>query len=204
MEFIHTFSTLNFDLLMLGIENIGIRGKQIVKMIGKVPCIVLTTGLEMKEAILCHPIDTLLKPVNEKLLLNAFLKYDKQINSNILNRELMEFNTDRREGKILLKPKDFVYISKDEDDSRNKSVIMRNGDKHLFMNYSIPELEILARHLLRPNRNQLVCPEIITHHGYDHLYIRIPNNGNQPIMLTIGRDFAPRFKEGLEQLLFKA
>jgi DNA-binding response OmpR family regulator len=193
-----------WDLLLFDIENLGMRGKQLIKITGSKPSIVITTDDYLKEAVLCHPIDTLIKPLRENLVINALMKAVLLIKSNSLNRELVEFNTAKGGGKRLLKPKDFVFVNKDEHEPRNKVVTMRHSETHILMNYSISEIEKLAPHLLRLNRNQLVCPEIITHRGYDHIYVNIDNKVAQPTMLTIGRDFAHQFKTRLDQLLFVA
>ncbi|HTA27429.1 MAG TPA: hypothetical protein VK809_06560 [Bacteroidia bacterium] len=203
-QFILSMQSISIDLLMFDIEDLDMRGKHLVKIFGEKPSIVLTTDAYLKEAILCHSIDTLIKPVHEKLLINALLKASRLINVQTGTPDLVEFNTAKEGGKHLLKPKDFVFISKDEDFSRNKILIMRNGDTHTLMNYSIPELEKMAPQLLRVNRNQLVCPEIITQRGYDHIYITLPDKRIKPMMLTIGRDFVRQFNARLNQLLFVA
>ncbi len=184
---------LHFDLLMLDIEMPGMNGKTIIKRVGKEHCIVVTGSKpRYEEVIKCHPIDILIKPATELHLQRALEKARIILAQPLRSKEYYAFQTAGSSDKINIKVKDIMYIVTD-DDPRNKMVLMRDGNQHIFMNYTMIELLGAAPHLLQPNYSELVSMDIIAAKGYDHIHLKILNKDGKQKMVIIGRSFMEKF-----------
>ena len=94
--------------------------------------------------------------------------------------------------KVFIKVEDIVYVITHHD-SRNKIIKLTDGSEHVIMHYTMAEILNFAPHLLRPNKSELVSRNIIFAHGFDHIYIKIPNNEEKK-MVNIGYNFSKNFK----------
>jgi hypothetical protein len=122
----------------------------------------------------------------------------KKCNSDSRN-EYLTFNTSKRGGMVLLKISDIVYITTDKDEPRNKFATMRNGTKHILMDYTTDELSALVPHLMRPNNKTLVSQDIIISKSYYFLIIEILDENGKKITVNITRTFRSQFKKQLSK-----
>ncbi|HTA82398.1 MAG TPA: response regulator [Bacteroidia bacterium] len=193
--FIKELPMLNFDLLMLDIEMAGTTGREVIKKVGRDKCII-NTGHKHRyeEAIKCHPIDILLKPVYKKALNRALDKAKKIIPEikAMTENKYLAFNTAKRGGKVFLLLQDIVFVTTDKDGPRNKLVIMRDGSRHILMNYTIDELHNTVPHLLRPNTSSLISPEIVLKKGFNYFELTVSNEEKKKIVVNITRKFGPK------------
>jgi two-component system LytT family response regulator len=195
-KFIKEAPVINFDLCLLDISMPGINGLVVAQVLGNKPYIFITGSEDkLKEALNLKPIDIVTKPFNKERLDYAFEKAYKQIGDKI---EYGLFNIAECSKKIKLYLPDFLYVTTDEVDSRNKCLIMNGGIKYTLMDYKLEDLMLAAPHLVKANRHQLVAMHAIHEIEHDTLTLKNAKPNGIPGEITL----SPIYKEALLKLMF--
>lgn len=190
--FLQYLQALDFDILILDCEMPGISGKEIVEIVGCERCIINTGSKDRyEEAIKCHPIDIMLKPPSQLDVMRTLNKARKIITPSI-GKDYYLFKTLEHPDKISVRIQDIVYIYT-HNNSRRKTILMRNGASYTLSDYTMEELLVIAPHLLRPNQSELVAIDMIQCKGYDHVYLTISDKSAKQKWTPIGRSFIKEF-----------
>jgi DNA-binding LytR/AlgR family response regulator len=193
-KFLEKFNELDFDVLILDCDMPEFNGKEIVKRIGRGRCIVNTASeLLYEQAIKCHPIDILIKPVNDIYLIGALEKASKLISFETPKIGYYMFNVAESKLKVKIRVSDFLYLSSDKTDPRNKEVILKSGQKYTLMDYSFKELLEIAPDLIPVNHSEAVSIEIIHSKGFDEVILDELPDGRK-ISVTLSETYRQEFK----------
>jgi DNA-binding LytR/AlgR family response regulator len=190
------------DLVFLDIIMPHIDGFSLADSIKPTPVIFFTGQSKRFRDIMNElgAIDAFPKPIiKERLIFSVKKAYGLLIEAGAKNDVEIythwEFNTLARKDKVFIKLKDIVYVTTHHD-PRNKLVIMADGNEHVVTGYNMEEMLQITSHLLQPNKSELVSPDVIATHGFDHVLITVPNSEEKK-MVVIGYQFSKIFKKRL-------
>lgn len=197
--FIEKKSNFYFDILIVEIDIPGMQGNEIIESIGKERCIIYTSSRhKYEEAIKCHPIDILLKPANEKEIIEVIEKAAKFISKK--NTGYQTFNIAEGKGKLMLHANDILYTTTDEVDYRHKTVYLKDGSQYTLMNCTIEKLLRFSPSLIQVNRTETVSLEAIKNVSHDMVTLKILNKNHQNRQVLLSR----LYKENLKMFLQNA
>ncbi len=148
--------SLVYDLCFLDMEMPGINGIQLARMLGK-PVIFITAYKEFAaEAFDIDAIDYLVKPINAERFQKAIEKARNYLESNISDTKSL-LNTDQ--GKTVIDMSRIILVTVGQNDSRDKALLLDNGDSHLIKNYSFAAVKELAKGvpLIQVNKKQMIA-----------------------------------------------
>lgn len=190
--FLRQAPALHFDILILNCEMPGASAKEVVEIIGCERCIISTGSKDKyEEAIKCHPIDIMIKPPTQLDVMRTLNKARKIITPSA-GKDYYLFKTLEHPDKISIRIQDIIYIFT-HNNSRRKTMLMRNGASYTLSDYTMDELLEIAPHLLRPNQSELVAIDMIQCKGYDHVYLTISDKLAKHKWTPIGRSFIKEF-----------
>jgi DNA-binding LytR/AlgR family response regulator len=186
-KFIKDAPNLNFDLCFIDITMPELDGLTLAQMVKKKPFIFITGSEDrLKEALGLLPIDVVTKPFNKERLDHAVEKAYKLINEKV---ERAFFNVAESKIKINIYLPDIVFVDTDDIDPRNKPVVMKDGEKYTFMNYTLDTLLSFAPQLVQVNRKQLISIDYIKGIKNDMLDVKDGKSLGMSSQLTLSRTY---------------
>ncbi|MCC6690700.1 MAG: hypothetical protein IT235_04135 [Bacteroidia bacterium] len=105
------------------------------------------------------------------------------------------FHIAESSGVVNLPIKNFILVTTDKYDRRNKCVLMKDGRTVTLMNCKLEKLiELSEGRLYRANKSQLVAIEAVYKIEFDLITLSFNNHSNKPIQITLGREYRKQFK----------
>jgi len=166
-QFIKEAHKLDFDLCFLDISMPGMDGLTVAQLLNKKP-VVFVTGSDdkLKCALELSPVDIITKPFTHERVNKALQKF------GINHIEYGLFNIAESSKKVSIHLPDILFVGTDDDDARNKMVVIKGGLKYTLMNYSLNEMKNAAPHLVQVNRNELVALDLINNVTHDTVVLK--------------------------------
>ncbi len=201
-KFLEVYEELNFDVLLLDWVMPVFSGKEIIKTVGGEHCIVNTESNQFYEqAIKCHPIDILIKPVAERHLLGALnkarklkinnSKYNEPIESYTSAKEFALFHTNEGEANVLLK--DILFVRTIKSSHGNLEMFLKPERKLLLKGYAIEYILEIADFLLQPNQSELVSNEAVDIIEHNLIHLKEVCDKSKQITIKLSRHYRENF-----------
>lgn len=182
-QFIEEVPSIDFDLCLLDINMPHMNGLVIAQVLGHKPYIFITgSENKLKEALGLRPIDIVTKPFSKERLDYALEKAYKQLIDKI---EYGLFNVAESKRKLSLHLPDFLYVTTDDTDSRNKLLTMSGGIKYTIMNCRLEQLIAAAPHLVQVNRKELISIHLINEVTNDTITLRGAKENSIPFEVSL-------------------
>jgi DNA-binding LytR/AlgR family response regulator len=113
-----------------------------------------------------NPVDIITKPFTHERINKAIDKF------GVKHVEYGLFNVAESSKKVSIHLPDILFIGTDDDDARNKTVVLKGGLRYILMNYSLDDIKNLAPHLMQVNRHELVALDIINNVTHDSVILK--------------------------------
>lgn len=186
--------SISYDLCFLDIEMPGISGIKLAKVLGK-PVIFTTAYKEFAaDAFEIDAIDYLVKPIRK----DRFIKAVEKARLYLKNRQsgdLIWVNTDR--GKTLIDFTKVVLITVGNVDSRDKHLMLHNGESFLLKNYSFSGIKEIAgnNHFVQVNKKQMISVKNVESYTYNQVVLKM---GKQTIAINLSNSFRRDFIRSIQ------
>lgn len=188
------------DLVFIDIVMPEMNGFELARIIKPTHVVLFTGDKGYFKDILNElgPVDAFAKPITKERLLASLDKAYKlnfpELEKNMKpSPKYTKFKAKGKEGKVLIKTEDILYVTTDYNDHRNKEVIMANGTEYIIMDYTMFEILTYAPHLLQPNQSVLVDIDFIISCGQEHISVRKFDKNGNPKMVIIGDSYSEEF-----------
>jgi DNA-binding LytR/AlgR family response regulator len=190
---------LDFDLLISDIEMPGIDGLHLAEMIQDKLVIFCTAYKEYAaEAFNIDAVDYITKPVKLERLQKAISKALERFHKPDIAKKFIQLNTDK--GKTLLYFNQIQYIKTAVSDSRDKTVLLTDGN---FLNLKNVKFDTLLKELpeanfCRINKKEIVAVKAIKFFSHNEIVLHHleKNDKNTTLILseTYRSDFLKKVK----------
>ncbi|MBP4138123.1 LytR/AlgR family response regulator transcription factor [Flavobacterium geliluteum] len=190
---------LDFDLLISDIEMPGMDGLHLAEMLQDKLVIFCTAYKQYAaDAFTIDAVDYITKPVKMERLQKAISKAHERFQKPDSSKKFLQLNTDK--GKTLLYFSEILYIKTAESDSRDKTVLLRDGS---FLNLKNIKFDTLLAALpeadfCRVNKKEIVAVKAIKffNHSEIMLHHTLQNGKNSTLIIseTYRSDFLLKVK----------
>lgn len=161
---------LEFDLVITDIEMPGIDGLSVANLLKDKMVIFATAYKEYAaDAFDIEAIDYITKPVKKDRLQKAVTKALEKINKKTSTKKFVQLNTDK--GKALLFFDQIIYIQPSESDSRDKEVLMKDGNSILLKNITFAKLlsQLPKADFCRINKKDIIAMTAVKFFAHDEI-----------------------------------
>ncbi|MDP4184340.1 MAG: response regulator [Bacteroidota bacterium] len=196
--FLKELPCLEFDFCILDIQMPGIDGLSIANLMGNIPVIFTTAYKEYAaEAFDLDAVDYVRKPIQKERLEKAVDKVKERLKRKSQSRKFVQLNTDK--GKTLLFFDQVCYISPSEIDSRDKYVLLNEGESLILKNTSFEQLLsfLPSDKFCRVNKKEIIALKCVKFFSYDEIVTNIPDCADKTKVLTLGDVFRNEFLKKL-------
>jgi DNA-binding LytR/AlgR family response regulator len=184
--------TLDFDLLISDIEMPGIDGLAVAKSLnGKL--VIFTTAYKdfAADAFDIDAVDYITKPVKAERLHKAIEKAIERFDKATV-KKFAQFNTDK--GKALLHFDRVVLIRTAKSDSRDKEVLLNDGQMMLLKNISFDQLlQELPAGFCRVNKQEIIALSAVKFFAHNEIALRQNDGFGKPIPVSLNEKYRPDF-----------
>ena len=188
-QFLKEAPMLDFDLVLLDVHMPQLDGTVLAQMLNNKPVIFITgTENRLKDALSLSPIDVVVKPFSKDRLNKALEKAVQLIGGT---KEYDLFNVAESNRKMKIKLADMVLITSDEEDPRNKQLLMQGGQKYTLMDYNLETLMEMCPSLIQVNKAQLVSMDAFSEVDHDIIVLKGIEDYNMEI--TLSRSYRQQF-----------
>ena len=186
-------ATLDFDLLISDIEMPGIDGLAVAKALqGKL--VIFTTAYKdyAADAFDIDAVDYITKPVKADRLHKAIEKAIERFNKPATKR-FAQFNTDK--GKALLHFNQMMLFRTAGSDSRDKEVLLADGNVLLLKNISFDLLlqELPASDFCRINKQEAIALAAVKFFAHNEITLKQSNPSGKPISVSLNEKYRADF-----------
>ncbi|WP_010250085.1 LytR/AlgR family response regulator transcription factor [Myroides injenensis] len=191
--FIEESSQLDYDVAILDINMPSLDGLSVAQLIGDKGVIFVTAYKEYAlEAFEIDAIDYIAKPIKKERLQKAAQKALRLLKPTESN-DFITINSNK--GKAILHFSDILYISTNEDDSRDKNIILENNQILIAKNMSLDKfVEVLpSSRFCRINKREIIALRIVKFFSHDQITTSIKMSDGKALELTIGATFKMEF-----------
>lgn len=177
---------LDFDLVITDIEMPGMDGLSVANLL-KDKMVIFTTAYKeyAVEAFDIEAIDYITKPVKKDRLQKAVTKALEKINKKTSTKKFAQLNTDK--GKALLFFDQIIHIQPSESDSRDKEVLMKDGNSILLKNITFAKLlsQIPKADFCRINKKDIVAMSAVKFFAHDEITTTILDKSGKNLVLFL-------------------
>lgn len=188
---------IDFDLLITDIEMPGTNGLQVAETLrGK--AIIFTTAYKdfALDAFEKNAVDYLVKPVKPERLQQAIEKAGKFLSGQKRVRpKQIQLNTDK--GKALLDPDKMFCILTSDIDSRDKIIVMIDGNKVIVKNASFEKLlDMLPEDdFIRINKKTAIAIRNVAYYTHEEIRANVNQPDGTPYMFPLSEIYRAAFSE---------
>lgn len=184
---------LDFDLCIMDIDMPGLNGLEVAHLL-KNKSVIFTTAYTdyAAQAFDLDAVDYIRKPITRERLEKSVIKAQAIIEKRIPEKQFVQVNTNK--GKTLLFFDHISYITSSDIDSRDKMVILENGDELVLKNISYNELlNILPSALFsRINKKDVIALKTLKFFTHDEIVISLKMGDKK---LPFSNNFKKEFLE---------
>ncbi len=171
LKFMEAAGTLDFNTCVLDIQMPGLNGLDVAAQL-KSKIIIFTTAHKefAAEAFDLNAVDYIRKPLEKERFELAMHKAMARFENGRLPESTQHiWNTDK--GKTPLAFDDMLYIAASETDSRDKTVLMKNGSRLTIKNMRFEKLlgTLPAAKFCRINKKEIIALHAVTHFDASHI-----------------------------------
>ncbi len=191
--FLEERNQLEFDLAILDINMPGIDGMGVAQLLENKGVIFVTAYKEFAlEAFEVDAIDYIAKPIKKERLQRAIQKALRQRRQQEVPATI---TINSNKGKAVLQFGDIVYIKTSDFDSRDKDILLENGEMLIAKNISLDKLvELLPdTKFCRINKKEIIALKIVRFFGHDLITTQLTTEQGKPLELTLGVTFKTDF-----------
>lgn len=179
-------SSLDFDLCITDIEMPGMDGLSVANLL-KDKMVIFTTAYKeyAADAFDIEAIDYITKPVKKERLQKAVAKALEKMNKKSSNKKFTQLNTDK--GKALLFFDQIIYIQPSETDSRDKEVLMKDGNVILLKNITFAKLlsQLPKADFCRINKKEIIAMKAVKFFAHDEITTTILDKNGKNMILFL-------------------
>ncbi len=196
MNFLEELPNLEYDLCILDIEMPGINGLQLAGLMKGKPVIFATAHSDYAaEAFDLNAVDFIRKPIKLDRLEQAVKKagmWITQTPAAANSKKHLQVNSDK--GKALLFYDTIQYIRTSEMDSRDKWVLLSDGESVLIKNMSFEKLleNLPKAEFCRINKQEVIHLRTVQFFSHDELTTSIRLEGRN-LKLTLSETYRNEF-----------
>lgn len=200
--FIQEVSSLEFDFCILDIEMPELNGLQIANLLNGKPVIFATAYKEYAaEAFDLNALDYIRKPITLDRLKQAIDKAKKYIGNFSMdqnNKQYVQLNTNK--GKTILFFDKIAYIKTSEKDSRDKVVLLFDGEEFIIKNINFNKLiEILpSNDFCRINKKEILSIKAVQVFSFDEITTNLMLENGKKIKLSLSENFRTEFVQKIK------
>lgn len=191
--FLEHYSQFDADFCIIDIEMPGMTGLELAKKV-EIPIIFTTAYKEFAfDAFELNAVDYIQKPVNKERLQKAIEKTRLVLENGKVRKTILSFNSDR--GKVMLSPRQIVYVKTSDIDPRDKFVLLEDGSRLNLKNVSFEKLQELlsAKYFCRINKKELIALKVVERLSGDEILTNIPPTHGDFQSLFLGGSYRNDF-----------
>lgn len=185
---------LDFDLLISDIEMPGIDGLHLAGLL-KDKLVIFCTAYKdyAADAFTIDAVDYITKPVKLERLQKAITKAFERFENSPNTKKFIHLNTDK--GKSLLYFNQILYIKTAFGDSRDKTVILTDGN---FLNLKNVKFDTLLQELpetdfCRINKKEIVAVKAIKFFNHNEIVLHHLDENNKNTSLSLSETYRTDF-----------
>lgn len=179
-------NTLDFDLCILDIEMPGIDGLSVAHLL-KDKMIIFTSAYKehAADAFDIDAIDYITKPVKRERLHKAILKALERSNKRKTDKKFIQVNTDK--GKALLFFDQIALIRSAQMDSRDKEVLLKDGNSVILKNITYDKLlkQLPKADFCRVNKKEAIAMTSVQFFVHNEITTNIVQKPAKPVTLVL-------------------
>jgi two-component system LytT family response regulator len=199
LKLLQEYEALEFDVCILDIEMPGLNGIALAQLLKDKPVIFTTAYKEYAaEAFDLEAIDYIRKPVMKERLEKAIHKAIHLLKEGNKNRAYMQLNTNK--GKAVIFFDEVLYITTTEIDSRDKLVLLDNGQELVLKNIGFDKLLRLlpANDFCRINKKDILAVKAIRFFSQDQIQTSLSYQSQKDLVLMLGENYRKDFLEKIK------
>jgi len=177
---------LDFDLVITDIEMPGIDGLSVANLL-KDKMVIFTTAYKeyAADAFDIDAIDYITKPVKKDRLQKAVTKALEKINKKTSVKKFVQLNTDK--GRALIFFDQITHIQPSESDSRDKEVLMKDGNSILLKNITFAKLiaQLPKADFCRINKKDVLAMSAVKFFAHDEITTTILDKTGKNLVLFL-------------------
>ena len=177
---------LDFDLVITDIEMPGMDGLSVANLL-KEKMVIFTTAYKeyAAEAFDIEAIDYITKPVKKDRLQKAVTKALEKINKKTSVKKFVQLNTDK--GRALIFFDQITHIQPSESDSRDKEVLMKDGNSILLKNITFAKLiaQLPKADFCRINKKDILAMSAVKFFAHDEITTTILDKTGKNLVLFL-------------------
>lgn len=194
--FLQEWESLDFDLLISDIEMPGFNGLQIADIVrGK--SVIFTTAYKnfAVDAFDRDAVDYVVKPVKLDRLKQAVEKVALRMATVTEKPKQIQLNTDR--GKALINTQKIFSILTSDIDSRDKTIILNDGNKMLAKNISFKKLleTLPAKDFCLINKKTVIALKNVQFYNHDEITTNVVTPEDKPYVFSLSEIYRADFME---------
>ena len=178
--------SLDFDLVITDIEMPGIDGLSVANLL-KDKMVIFTTAYKeyAADAFDIDAIDYITKPVKKDRLQKAVTKALEKINKKTSVKKFVQLNTDK--GRALIFFDQITHIQPSESDSRDKEVLMKDGNSILLKNITFAKLiaQLPKADFCRINKKDVLAMSAVKFFAHDEITTTILDKTGKNLVLFL-------------------
>lgn len=177
---------LDFDLVITDIEMPGIDGLSVANLL-KDKMVIFTTAYKeyAADAFDIDAIDYITKPVKKDRLQKAVTKALEKINKKTSVKKFVQLNTDK--GRALIFFDQITHIQPSESDSRDKELLMKDGNSILLKNITFAKLiaQLPKADFCRINKKDILAMSAVKFFAHDEITTTILDKTGKNLVLFL-------------------
>jgi DNA-binding LytR/AlgR family response regulator len=185
---------LDFDLCISDIEMPGIDGLTLANLL-KDKLVIFTTAYKdyAAEAFDIDAVDYITKPVTKERLEKAVAKALERFNKLGLSKKFIQLNTDK--GKSLLYFDQIQYIKTAVTDSRDKEVLLVDGNLLILKNINFDSLlsQLPKADFCRVNKKEIIAISAVQFFNHNEITLSLHEKNGKPIVLVLSETYRNDF-----------
>ncbi|WP_306349788.1 LytR/AlgR family response regulator transcription factor [Flavobacterium sp. '19STA2R22 D10 B1'] len=177
---------LDFDLCILDIEMPGIDGLSVANLL-KDKMVIFTTAYKeyATDAFDIDAVDYITKPVKKERLQKAIAKAIERMDKKPAIKKFIQVNTDK--GKALLFFDQILMMRISSTESRDKQVLLENGDTIVLKNITYDKLlkQLPQSDFCRVNKKEVIAMTAVKFFAHDEITTNILDKSGKAIALVL-------------------
>lgn len=198
--FLEKVHSLDFDFCILDIEMPGINGLQLINLLAGKPVVFATAYKEYAaEAYDLNALDYIRKPIQMERLKQAIEKVKRYVKTQEKEKsKFFQINTNK--GKTILFFDKIAYIKTAEYDSRDKLVILFNGDEFILKNITFKYLLKILPHdnFCQANKAEIVALKAVHVFSFDEITTNLRTETGKIIRISLNEKYRKAFLQKIE------
>jgi len=200
VKLLNEYKALDFDICILDIEMPNLSGIDVAQLLKGKPIIFTTAYKEYAaEAYDLEAIDYIRKPVMKDRLEKAINKAIHFLKEGNKNPKYIQLNTNK--GKAVIFFDRVLYITTTEVDSRDKLLLLEDGQELILKNISFDKLLqwLPGNDFCRINKKDIIAMKAVRFFSQDQIQTNLSYQLQKELSLTLGENYRKDFLEKIKR-----